>query len=111
MTTTPISSLLDELIAADAQGERALMTLWPGDEFYYQGTWHHIDVLQWHSDRRQLFVVTDEAVGDPYPLTTMDKEEVLWQPRRTFLFNGSLIFPAMLSDEHADAERSDLETW
>lgn len=83
--------LLDELIAADAQGERALCTLWPQDQIYYRHEWHTILSMQLVKPRAISFK-TDTG--------------------HHFLFDGYLIFPAMMSDEHAAQERAgEPEVW
>ena len=83
-------SLLEELQAADAQGERALYTLWPGDSFLYQGEFHEVTSMQ---------------LVPPQDISIKTKAG------RHFLLRGMLVFPALLTDQHAEAERNDEEVW
>lgn len=84
------SSLLDELVAADAQGERALCSLWPGDAISYRGEFHTITSMQLVPPRTISFK-TDTG--------------------HHYLFDAYLIFPALLSEKHMEAERTDNEVW
>lgn len=84
------NSLLDELAAADAQGERALYSLWPGDAFLYRKDFHTITSMQLVEPRR-LSLKTDTG--------------------HHFLFDGYLVMPALLSEEHLEAERADHQIW
>lgn len=86
-----MNSLLEELQAADAQGERALASLWPQDQILYRGEFHTIISMQ---------LVPPQSIS----FKTDTGHHWLW--------NGYLVFPAMLSDEHARAERTDdNEVW
>jgi hypothetical protein len=87
---------LNDLYAAEAQGERALHTLRPGDGFIFRGH-HMIARMQWNEGRRDIFVTTTPEDGYP--------------KGRTFLLNGLLMFPAFLSDEHFAAEQAKLKDW
>lgn len=91
-------SLLDELIAADAQGERAVRSLWPGDSFYYKGEYHLIHSMQLDLDKQFIFLRCDPE-GEPYLVAGK-----LHQPRKLFRFHGWLLFPSILSDEHFKEE-------
>lgn len=108
MTTT---SLLEELAAADAQGERAVSTLWPGDEFYWKKRFWKIERMQWHDDRKRVYVITTEPEGEPYELVNLKGETISYQPLITFLLHGLVLFPAMLSDEHAREEQPAEGVW
>lgn len=84
------SSLLEELAAADAQGERALYTLWADDQILYRGEWHTIVLMQIVPPQRVAFT-TDTG--------------------HHYIFDGLLLFPAMLSEKHFQAEAADQKVW
>jgi hypothetical protein len=98
-------SFLEQLYEADRQGQRAIASLWPGDQFVYRGQTHTVAKLQWDQSRRKVFVTTAEPVAEPYPFTKLAGTEALHQPRRTFLFDAMLLFTSFISDEHATAEQ------
>lgn len=75
-----------DLEAADEQGERVIASLWPGDAFTFRGDMHTIKSMQRHSDRESIFVSCVDG--------------------KVFLFNGLLMFPSFLTDEHFDAEQN-----
>lgn len=111
MTPTP-TNLYEELVAADAQGERALMTLWPGDQFYFRKKWHTIHSMQWHSDRQRIIVKCEEPTGPARTMKGLHGKEISYQPRRTFLLFGIDTFLSMLSDEHFVSENpAQQEVW
>lgn len=101
------NQLLDRLTDADAQGERAVASLWPGDQFYFRKQFWTIHQMQWHPDKERLYVRTTTPEGEAYPLINQQGEQ--WgvhQPLVTFLLYGMLLFPAMLTDEHFEAEQA-----
>lgn len=112
------ASLLDELIAADAQGERIVASLWPGDQFYHKGEFRTIHSMQLDYER-MIIVTTTEEVGEPYPVPThrlVDGERIPWegeqklhQPRRTFALGAEIMVPAILLEEHFREEHPDEE--
>lgn len=102
--------LLDELIAADAQGERVVLSLWPGDQFLFKSEYHMIRSMQLQNAGRMVFIVTEEVTGSQ-EMTTLTGETVEVQRYKTFLLYGMLLFPALLSDEHFKDENPDLEVW
>lgn len=88
------------------------MSLWPGDQFYFRHEFWEVQRLQWHNDSRRLYVTTTVPEGEPYDLVGLDGETFTYQPHKTFLLYGALMFPAMLSDEHVQAETPELqEAW
>lgn len=103
MTNT---SLLNELVAADAQGERAIISLRPGDQFLYRGAFHTIARMQLTVDQQSVIVTTTEPVGEPYLVAGE-----MFQPLVQFIFHCYLIFPAMLTDEHFSEENPDRAVW
>lgn len=106
------SQLLEQLQAADAQGERAVMSLWAGDQIYLFGDFHTIERLQWDTDRSSIWVTTDEPQGEPYELSFEGREPYMYQPKVMYRLPGTLLLPTLLSDEHAAAESgSDNEVW
>lgn len=88
--------VLAELRAAEAQGERTIMSLLPGDSFVFRG-YHTIKQMQWDSSRESVFVTTHPEEGYP--------------KGRTFLLGGLLMFPSFLSDAHFEAEKAKNEDW
>lgn len=106
----PTDPLLAELIAADAQGERAISSLWAGDQFYFRGAYHTVASLQWEAPNKQRLVVrTETPQGDPYFLANIGREH---QPVLTCCFDPLLLFPSILSDAHFKAENpEDNEVW
>jgi hypothetical protein len=94
--TNSNDSLL-ELADAEAQGERTVASLWPGDQFYFRGHFWTANTLQWHTDRQSIFVRASRLDDDE---GTVNK---------TFLFGGLLVFPALLTDEHFRAENPHLQ--
>lgn len=105
-----MTNLLEELQAADEQGERAISSLWPGDRFYYKKRFWEVLRLQWHNDRQRLYVTTTQPEGDPYPLPMLHGEGVqMFQPLKTFLLYGLSLFPSMLTDEHFSEEHPETQ--
>jgi hypothetical protein len=103
---------LDELVAADAQGERAVMSLWPGDQFYFKGRFWEIAQMQWHQDRARIFITTSEPEAESYMLVGLDGREIVHQPRKSFLLHGLVTVPAILSEEHFVSEHPEMqEAW
>ncbi len=77
--------ILDDLIDADASGERVIASLRPGDEFWYHRKMHTIERIQVMPDRKTMRVRTDHG---------------------EYLLHGMLMFPAILTDEHAQEEQN-----
>ena len=98
------SNLLERLYEADRQGQRAISTLWPGDQFIYRGETHTVSRLQWHN-RTQIFIFTTISHGGGVLVSTLDGTEEIRDEGRTFLFDAMLLFPSFISDEHAEAEQ------
>jgi len=86
MSTSP----LEDFVTADAQGERALFTLWPGDSFLFRGEFHEILSMQ---------IVPPQSIS------------VKTDTGHHFLLHGLLVFPTMLSDEHFQKESGDQKVW
>jgi hypothetical protein len=120
------SDFLAEMQAAHEQGERVISSLWPGDSFYFRGDFHLIKSMQLGDDQRSIIVRTGTPVGEPYLIPThrlvgppdnreripYEGEQRLHQPHLTFLFDGHLLFPAILSDEHFAQENPEVpEVW
>jgi hypothetical protein len=78
--------MLEELNDADAAGMRVISSLWPGDQFWYKKHMHTISKIQMMVDKKTCRVATD---------------------RGEYLLHGMLMFPVILSDEHAGEESSD----
>jgi hypothetical protein len=111
-----VPSLLEEWVEADAQGMRAIRSLWPGDSFYYRGSFHEIYSMQQDLDP-QFIWLRCEPEGEPYLVPThrlvdgerlpYEGEQRLHQPRKLFRFWGYNVLPAILSDEHFRQENPD----
>lgn len=97
MQTNP-NALLEELLAADAQGERAISTLKPGDQFLYRSTWWLVDQMQF---QHRGYVRVDCSAADVDEATMSE----------TFLFGSFISFPALITDDHFAAENPTEETW
>jgi hypothetical protein len=82
-----------------------LTTLRPGDAFRWRGGWREITYIQGHSPGSPfVYVCLDEPGGEPVEMVGLDGRPILHQPRRTLLFHGALMFPALVADEHVMPE-------